>query len=80
MIHDPGRGRQNDISELPAGQKLDDPFLKIGDADIVTGGDDAGFVDAVESSRVRVSARLFVFFFPFQGGKGGRHKRGMERD
>jgi len=46
MVHDPRRGCQNDIAELTRGQQLDNPFLKVADADVVAGGDDAGFVKA----------------------------------
>ena len=46
MIHDPRRGRQHYVTELSRGKQLDDPFLEIGDAHVVSGGDDACFVYA----------------------------------
>jgi len=46
VIHDSRRSCQNDIAELTRGQQLDNPFLKVADADVVAGGDDAGFVKA----------------------------------
>ena len=49
VVHDAGRGRQHDEAELTRGQKLDNPFLHVAELDVVAWGDDAGFVDAVES-------------------------------
>lgn len=46
VVHDAGRGGQDDVPELTRGQEPDDPFLKVGDLDRVAGGDAAGLVDA----------------------------------
>ena len=47
VVHDAGRGCEDDVTELTRGEELDDPLLEIGNADIVAGGDDAGFVNSV---------------------------------
>ena len=46
VVHDAGRGGQDDIAELTGGQQLDDPVLEVGQADVVAGGDDTGLVEA----------------------------------
>ena len=46
VIHDTRRGCKHNETELTRWQQLDNPLLKVGDADIVARGDDAGFVDA----------------------------------
>ena len=51
VVHDPRRRGQDDVPELTRGQQLDDPFLKVADADVVAGRDDAGFVKAVRRIR-----------------------------
>ena len=49
VVHDTGRGGQDDIAELTGRQQLDDPLLEIGQADVVAGRDDTGLVEtAVE--------------------------------
>lgn len=47
VVHDTRRSCKDDVSELTGWEELDDPLLEIGDADIVAGRDDAGFVDAI---------------------------------
>lgn len=46
MVHDAGRGGQDDVAELTGRQQLDNPLLEIGQADVVAGGDDGGLVQA----------------------------------
>jgi len=46
VVHDAGRGGEDDVAELTRGQQLDDPLLHIAELDVVAGGDDAGLVDA----------------------------------
>lgn len=46
MIHDSRRGCEDDEPELAGGEEFDDPFLEIGDADVVAGGDNACFIDS----------------------------------
>lgn len=46
MVHDSGRGGQDNIAELTGGKELDNPLLEIAETDVVAGGDDAGLVQA----------------------------------
>lgn len=46
MVHDTGRGSQDDVTELTGGKELDDPLLDIAELDVVAGRDDTGLVDA----------------------------------
>lgn len=46
VIHDTGRGGQDDVAELTRGQEPDDPLLKVGDLDGVAGRDASSLVDA----------------------------------
>ena len=46
VVHDTGRGGQDDETELTGGKELDDPLLNIAELDVVAGGDDTGLVDA----------------------------------
>lgn len=47
VVHDTSRGCENDVSELTRRQKLDNPLLEIGEADIVSGGDNTSLVEAI---------------------------------
>lgn len=47
MIHDTGRGGEDDVSELTRGEELDNPLLEVTELNIVTGGDDTSLVEAV---------------------------------
>jgi hypothetical protein len=46
VVHDTGRGGQDDVTELTGRQQLDNPLLQVGQADVVAGGDDSGLVQA----------------------------------
>jgi hypothetical protein len=46
VIHDTGTGSEDDVAELTRWQQLDDPLLQIGEANVVSGGDDTGLVEA----------------------------------
>lgn len=48
MVHDTGRGGENNVTELTRWEKLDDPLLEICEADVVSGGDDTSLVEAEE--------------------------------
>lgn len=45
VVHDTSRGGEDDIAELTGRQQLDDPLLKIGQADVVAGRDDTSLVE-----------------------------------
>lgn len=46
VVHDAGGRGQDDVAELTGGEELRDPFLEIGDLDVVSGADDAALVEA----------------------------------
>ena len=46
VVHNTGRGGENDVTELTRGEKLDDPLLHVAELDVVAGRDDTGLVDA----------------------------------
>jgi hypothetical protein len=46
VVHDTGRGGEDDVAELTRGQQFDDPLLHVAELDVVAGGDDACLVDA----------------------------------
>lgn len=45
MIHNTGRGGENDVSELTRWKELHDPLLHVGETDVVPGGNAASLVD-----------------------------------
>lgn len=46
VVHDTGRGGEDNVTELTRWQQLDDPLLHVAELDVVAGGDDTGLVDA----------------------------------
>lgn len=46
MIHDTRRGCENDEPKLPRWEQLDNPLLKVGDANVVTRRNYPRFVDS----------------------------------
>ena len=48
VVHDTGRGGEDDVAELTVGQELDNPLLELREADVVAGGDDTALVEAAE--------------------------------
>lgn len=46
VVHDTGRGGEDDVAELTRGEQLDDPLLEVTELDVVAGRDDTGLVDA----------------------------------
>lgn len=46
LVHDTGRGGEDDVAELTGGKELDNPLLELREADVVTGGDDTALVEA----------------------------------
>ena len=47
VIHDTGRGGENNMSKLTGWQQLDDPLLELTETDVVSWGDDTGLVEAM---------------------------------
>ena len=46
MVHDSGRGGQDNVAELTGGKELDNPLLEVAETDVVAGRDDTGLVEA----------------------------------
>ena len=46
VVHDTGRGGQDNVTELTRGKELDNPLLHVAELDVVAGRDDTGLVDA----------------------------------
>jgi nitrogen regulatory protein PII len=47
VVHDTGRGGEDDVSELTRGEEFDNPLLEVTELDVVAGGDDTSLVEAV---------------------------------
>jgi len=46
VVHDTGRGGEDNVTELTRGQKLHNPLLHVAELDVVARRDDTGLVDA----------------------------------
>lgn len=46
VVHDTGRGGEDDVAELTSREQLDNPLLELGETDVVAGRDDADLVEA----------------------------------
>lgn len=46
VVHDAGRGGEDDVAELTRGEELDNPLLEVAELDVVAGRDDTGLVQA----------------------------------
>jgi hypothetical protein len=46
VVHDTGRGGEDDVTELAGRQETGNPLLDLVQLDVETGGDDTGLVDA----------------------------------
>lgn len=46
VVHDAGRGGEDDIAKLTGREELHNPLLKLAEADVVAGGDDTALVHA----------------------------------
>jgi hypothetical protein len=46
VVHDTGRGGEDDIAELTGREKLNNPLLELAETDVVAGGDDTALVHA----------------------------------
>jgi hypothetical protein len=45
MVHNAGRGGENDVAELTRWEQLDNPLLQVTESDVVAGRDDTGLVE-----------------------------------
>ena len=48
VVHDSGRGGQDDVTELTGWEQVDDPLFEVTDADVVSWGDDTALVETVD--------------------------------
>lgn len=46
VVHDTGRGGEDDVAELTRWQELDNPLLEVVELDVVAWADDTGLVEA----------------------------------
>jgi hypothetical protein len=46
VVHDTGAGGEDDVAELTGRKELDNPFLEVGELDVVAWADDTGLVEA----------------------------------
>ncbi len=46
LVHDTGRGGEDDVAELTGREKLNNPLLELREADVVAGRDDTALVEA----------------------------------
>lgn len=63
MVHDTGRGGEDDVSELTRGEELDNPLLEVAELDVVAGGDDTSLVETI--------FRRSVYSFPTTSRRKG---------
>lgn len=57
VVHDTGRGGKHNVSELTGRQQLDNPLLKLVQADVVPGRDDTGLVQAGKKGQFKILYR-----------------------
>jgi len=65
MVHDTGRGCEDDVSELTGGQKLDDPLLEIGETDVVSWRDDTSLVETAVQLDDNLAGSVVINFLEF---------------
>ena len=65
MIHDTSTGCQDDVTELTRWQELDNPFLKVTELDVITWGDDTGFVETTVELDDDLAVAVVVYLFEF---------------
>ena len=63
MIHDTGRGGQNDVAELTGRQQLDDPLLHVAKLDVVSRRDDTGLVQSAIELDDNLAIAVIIDFF-----------------
>ena len=55
VVHDTSRGGEDDVAELTGREELDNPLLKLREADVVAGRDDTALVQAAQTVSKRTS-------------------------
>lgn len=64
VVHNTGRGGEDDVAELTRGQKLDSPFLELTELNGVAGVDNTALVETI-CDKVRI--HIFLKSFPMKG-------------
>jgi hypothetical protein len=62
VVHDTGRGGQDDVAELTSRKELDNPLLELRKADVVAGRDDTGLVEAAVELNNDLAGSVVVKF------------------
>ena len=65
VIHDTSRGGENHESELTGREELDNPLLKIAEADVETGRDDTSLVQSAVELNDNLAGAVVVDFLEF---------------
>jgi hypothetical protein len=60
VVHDSGRGGEDDVSELTRGQETGDPLLNLVQLDVEAGGDNSGLVDAANQLNDNLARAVVV--------------------
>lgn len=63
VVHDTSRGGEHDETELTSREQLDNPLLKLSQADVVAGGDDTALVEATNTVSERTPRRTLFFLY-----------------
>jgi len=62
VVHDTGRGGEDDVTELTSREELDNPFFEIWEADVVSGRDDTSLVQAAIELDYNLARTVVVDF------------------
>jgi hypothetical protein len=57
MVHDTGRGCEDNVSELTGWQELDNPLLEISETNVVSWGNDTSLVETIISNQQTLSMK-----------------------
>jgi hypothetical protein len=63
VVHDTGGGGEHDVTELTGWEELDNPLLKVGDADVVAWGDNTSLVQAAVELDNNLAGSVVVNLF-----------------
>ncbi len=72
MVHNASARREHNVAKLTRGQQLHNPFLKIGDPDIVAGRDDTSLVEAAVELDNDLAAAVVVDLFELADVASGK--------
>jgi hypothetical protein len=63
VVHDTGRGGEDDVAELTGREQLDNPLLELGKADVVAGRDDSDLVETAVELDNDLAGSMIVYLF-----------------